>query len=458
MPSPKPDPRRSRFWLLLILLTLCAWLLREYYVLASQVEAPIRGDVRQYVAYAMNLLHHGTFSQVWPGTGSPLPDSFRGPGYPWFLAVFMLSGKTPDSWYWLALHAQAILGALTATLTVLLARQWLSSAWALFAGCMLALWPHHVAATGALLSEVVFGFSLMLALLMAAEALKRQQIGWAMASGVTFSFAALVNPVSLLFPVLVALLFRRALGRRVASVLLLGALLGPGLWTLRGMTIDAPPQVPSRAALNLAQGSWPLYHEAHFQVLRYDNAIAREMLAEIDREAVLLTTHPPAGFAAIAQRMAADPPYYLRWYLLQKPFLLWDWDIRLGVGDVYYHRTRNSPLETNVLLRSIKQSLKALNPILFVLAVLGVAFAWTGSARQGHGRTALALSAFLWLYVTAVHVVFQAEPRYANAYRAVEMILVATALSQLAGLLGRRRSAPAVATSSPDGARGGADN
>lgn len=445
MPPSKPDQHQRRFWLQLILLTLLAWLLREYFILASEIEAPLRGDVRQYVAYAMNLLHHGTFSQMWPGTGTPAPDTFRGPGYPWFLAVCMLLGKTSDSWYWLALHAQAILGALTAALAVLLARHWLSPAWALFAGCMTALWPHHVVATGALLSEVVFGFSLILALLLAAEAIQRKHLGWAMASGLTFSFAALVNPVSLLFPALAALLFWRTSGRRAAFVLLLGALLGPGLWMLRGMTVDTPPQVPSRAALNLAQGSWPLYHEAHFQVRRYNNAIAREMLAEIDREAVLLTTRPSIGFAAVTQRMAADPPHYLRWYLLQKPFLLWDWDVRLGVGDVYYHRIQNSPFETNFLLRSVKQTLKVLNPAFFALAVLGVAFAWIGSARSRQGRTALALTALLWLYVTAVHVAFQAEPRYAIAYRAVEMMLLVTALSQLTGLLRRQKSAPAAA-------------
>ena len=68
-----------RFLLALLLLTLFAWLLREYFVLATVVEAPIRGDVRDYVAYAWNLVHHGVFSKAWPTDTAavPVPDGFR---------------------------------------------------------------------------------------------------------------------------------------------------------------------------------------------------------------------------------------------------------------------------------------------------------------------------------------------------------------------------------------------
>ena len=78
---------RRRFLLALSLLTLVAWLLREYFVLATVVEAPIRGDVRAYVAYAWNLLHHGVFSMASPSQAMPTPDGFRGPGYPLVLAA-----------------------------------------------------------------------------------------------------------------------------------------------------------------------------------------------------------------------------------------------------------------------------------------------------------------------------------------------------------------------------------
>jgi hypothetical protein len=39
------------------------------------------------------------------------------------------------------------------------------------------------------------------------------------------------------------------------------------------------------------------------------------------------------------------------------------------------------------------------------------------------------LAALLFLYVTAVHVVLQAEPRYAISYRPVEMLLAVSALA-----------------------------
>src|SRR5690606_15992024 len=195
--------RLKKFLLGLALLTLFAWLLREYFIAVTIVEIPIRGDIRQYVAYAWNLLDNGTCSHVWPGSGSPAPDRIRGPGYPVFLAALMW--LDPQGWYALGLHAQAVVGALTATLTVLLARHWLPDAWAFVAGALVAVWPHHVAATGALLTEVVFGFLLMLALWLSAEAMKRRSVGWAAGAGVAFSTAALTSMISLLFPVFVGL-------------------------------------------------------------------------------------------------------------------------------------------------------------------------------------------------------------------------------------------------------------
>src|SRR5690606_2723411 len=93
--------RLKKFLLGLALLTLFAWLLREYFIAVTIVEIPIRGDIRQYVAYAWNLLNNGTFSHVWPGSGTPVPDTFRGPCYPVFLAGLMW--LDPEGWYALGL-------------------------------------------------------------------------------------------------------------------------------------------------------------------------------------------------------------------------------------------------------------------------------------------------------------------------------------------------------------------
>lgn len=50
--------QRSRFTLLLALVATLAFLIREYFVLFGIVDQPIRGDIRDYVSYAWNLVEH----------------------------------------------------------------------------------------------------------------------------------------------------------------------------------------------------------------------------------------------------------------------------------------------------------------------------------------------------------------------------------------------------------------
>lgn len=416
-----------RFWLWLLLLTLIAWLIREYFVLVTEVEIPIRGDIRDYVAYAWNLLHHDTFSRAIPGDSVPLPDDFRGPGYPLFLAACMALSPSQDGWYFLALHAQALLGALTVTMTALLARHWLSPAWSLLAGGLLALWPHHIAATGALLSEVVFGFTLILALLLSALAVRSRHAFYAVSSGVVFSLAFLTNPISLFFPILVGLVMWRVKLPRAALAVLSISLLAPTLWSLRNAAVVEPTQQAGRASMNLVQGSWPTYHRAWGS--RNVSPISDDIIRAISHEEHLVSTQPAKGFQVIRERMAQDPSYYLTWYLVEKPWLLWDWGIRIGLGDVYFHRLSNSPLERNAGLSATKQLFKKLNPVIFALSALASALLLVGWIRNREwAPPAAVLVAAFCIYVTVLHMVFQAEPRYSIPYRAMQLLMLVTAL------------------------------
>ena len=422
-------PFDVRFALSIIGLTVAAWLLRGYFIYATVIELPIRGDARDYVLYAMNLLQHGVFSHAPPGAGTPAPDAFRGPGYPWFLFTSMW--LDPDRWYALALHAQALVGALSATITALLGRHWLPKGWALAAGWLVAIWPHHVVATASLLSEVWLGFLLILALLLSAEAISSRNSKWMLASGTVVSLATLTSPVSLPFPLLLGFVYWREHLPRMGLAVIAISLLGPGLWGLR----EIPPQspaIPSRAAINLVQGSWPRYHDAYLSRIVDPTAMAQ--LDEIGKEEALLAANPRAGFHRIALRIAENPGRYATWYLIQKPYLLWDWDIRLGAGDVYFHPPRHSPLETNPVLHIIKRWLALLNPLIFAfsgVASLTLAMGWLARARWAH--PAAATTGAFCLFVTGVHLVFQAEPRYSIAYRPMELLMLATALSGLLG-------------------------
>lgn len=426
--SHDPNGITSRHYSLLVAVTvLVAFLLREWFVLVTEVEAPIRGDIVQYVAYAWNLIHHGTFSMSAIGSPEVVPDAFRGPGYPLFLASAMLLGGVEGGWYSLALQLQVLLGTSTVLLTALLARKWLSQGWALLAGALIALWPHHIAATGALLTEVVFGFLAVLALWLLTFVNGRRGLSAALGAGLVLSYAYLVNPVMLFFPFVAAALIIASRRYREAAVVALVPLVFIAGWALRNVQLPENAPSENRVVLNFVQGSWPLYHAAYAS--RNAHETPKHILRAINLEAKLLAEDASAGLRRMGERIAHDPGYHAKWYLLEKPFLLWDWDIRIGAGDVYFHRLNKSPLETHPVLAASKRFLRFVNPLIFVLS--GVAAVWlAATARRSltGDRIAAPLVACFFLYVTAVHWVFQAEPRYSIPYRPEQMLLVATAL------------------------------
>lgn len=419
------------FWAAAVVLL--AFLIREYFVLVTVVDNPIRGDIREYVHYAWNLHHHGVFSVAPPQLLPPPPDAYRSPGYPWLIALCMKLRPDGDGWYHAALQMQVLLGTATVWLTMLAGRRWLRDRWSLVAGVLLAVWPHHVAATGALLSEVAFGFSLAAAFYFLVRAFDYRRTALVAFSAIAWGYAYLINPLIALFPLLAAALVYRHIGR-AATVCFVALFLVPALLLgLRNAQLDDGAQQPriGRGVMNFVQGSWPLYHQA-WQALQDGDPGGIAIIGEINKEIELLESAPGRGVAAVATRMSHEPGYFARWYLWQKPQLLWDWDIRIGPGGVSVLMAENSPLETHPMLRLVSNSLKRLNPLMSLLAFLGAAMIAIGAIRGRASTSPAALAACaLFVYLTAIHTIFQAEPRYATAYRWIEILLAITALQVL---------------------------
>jgi hypothetical protein len=133
--------------------------------------------------------------------------------------------------------------------------------------------------------------------------------------------------------------------------------------------------------------------------------------------------------------MQADPLKYARWYGA-KPFLLWDWSIRMGEGDVFVYPAIESAYRANAVYRASSAIAYTLNPWLFVLAAAfcaGVALGWRVAVPE-----AVALAAFL-LYVTGVFWVFQSEPRYSIPFRSLQLLAAVAALMAASGWLRARR-------------------
>ena len=427
------------FLLLSVAVVVLAFAVREWYLLASTVKFAVMGDGVDYMRYAYNLVHHGMFSRVGP-TEVPYPDAYRGPGYPLLLAVSMSVWREAGPWVHAVQQAQALLGAGTVALVIALGRQWMGRGAALVAGLLIAFWPHHVVATQAVLSEVLFGFVIVLSLLLSWIALKRQSIGWGAWAGAAFAYGYLVNPLIALLPILLLAVFWRAKLPKVGAMMIWVVLLVVGLWTMR-------PSEPSesRAIVNAVQGSLPNYHLAW----HYKGTIpgAAKEYKEIDHEVGIALEDPNKGFARAIARMEAEPARYLRWYAYQKAYALWDWNVMIGAGGIYVIETYDSPFEH--ALAPVKELYRIANLPLFLLALIA---AFMSLFRSDASRFA----GIAFLYLTLVHVVFQAEPRYAIAYRPVEVMLSVALLSWLLQAY-KRRSKGHVFHHAPSRHDGGAD-
>jgi hypothetical protein len=408
---------RRNFLFCAAAIALLAFGVREWYVLAVLTPHPFAGDSFQYMRYAYNLVHSGVYSH---GQGVIVPDDFRTPGYPLLLAALMpFSHEDAARFVVLVRQAQVVIGTLTVAGSIALARQWLPRGWALLAGLLIALWPHHVVATSSLLTEVLFGAALAGALLCASVALARGSMRWGITAGAVFGLAYLVNPVIALFPVVALPVFWRRGLARVGAAMLAVSLVAVVGWAIRNVDV---PHTPGRAAINFVQGSWPDYHWDYRGRQLWRAAEFQAIVDDVNR----VVDTPAIGWPIVGHRLASDPARYVRWYALEKPWLLWDRSIQLGQGGIYFLQTERSPFETSPVLRAVQAVYMAANPFLTAL-LAGMTLLLL--FRRDHPSALLC--ALLVLYLTAIHVVFQAEPRYAIAYRPLEAIIVAAAVLEL---------------------------
>lgn len=443
-------------WLVLFAIFLFAFGLRWYYVSHALVLDPIRGDATQYYAYALNLSNHGIFSKDLPGATFVHPDNYRDPGYPAFLALWMKLLGAGDAWYAAVLLSQALLGALAVTFATQLGRYWLPLGWAAAAGVVMALWPHSITINGYVLSETLFGFLTVLGILGGARAFQLGSTRLAVMAGLTLGAAALTNAILLPFGILLAALlaWRRLSPRKLCVALAMGSLFLPCAWAARNAMVVVPVAGTSstdRALLNLAQGSRPEFQAAwRDSVLGDDDAKAKASIVfqHVDADYAQLRSSPLRGVTIMLRRFSQHPLQIARWYLIEKPALLWGWSIEIGQGDIFVFPTRNAPFQIQPTWIALAAICSAANITLMLLALAGVLLArWLPLDRpraKPHpaSRAALVTTASLVAFVTLVYSTLQAEPRYSIPFRSFEILLALTAL-YAAATWWRRRQAPA---------------
>ena len=281
----------------------------------------------------------------------------------------------------------------------------------------------------------MFGFCLVAALYCFARAWHSRRVAWWVGAGVAFCYGCLVNPLLFFFPLCLAVLAFRHAQRRGAGLMLCVFLLPILAVGLRNAGIEGSGRGTDRASLNFVQGSWPDYHLAANR-FRAGDPIAVAIAREIDAEHAELRHDARAGLARIGRRMGEHPAFYARWYA-SKPWLLWSWQIRIGASDIGYDVVRRSPFERPGVLRALRVAYEAINPLLTAMTLASALVLMFLGVRRASLLPAAATGALV-VYVTLVHTVLQAEPRYATAYRGLEAILVMTTLACAVGFARNR--------------------
>lgn len=406
----------------LLALFALALVLRWHYVESAEPVVGLSSDEQVNVAYGTNLATSGVFSAA-PQGQTAVPDAFRSPGMPWLVAASVrLAG---DDWHVLLTRTLAVFGALTAVLFVPIARRWLPWPWAVGVGVAAAAWPHAIVFCDLVLVEVPLGLAFAAAFLLAGRASERD--GWVAAAcaGLAVAAALLLDVVALaLMPVLLVYATRLRKGPVVAF--LVAALALPLAWSLRATSAPADGPTQGRAITNWVQGSWPNYQDDWFYAHGLEAVAERERVAAIDAEVARAIADPWSVLPAMRGRFAAQPARMASWYLLEKPWLLWDWGIRIGQGDLQVVSLKRSPFVDERAYRAMASLLLVANPWILALALAALPLAWLRRKQPG-GRDLLAC-ACVFVAATVAHTVLQAEPRYSTPYRGYELALAATAL------------------------------
>ncbi len=214
-------------------------------------ESPPISDEQYYDTLAANLAAGKGY------TSGGIPVAYWPVGYSAFVAAFYL---VFGHYYLPAVIFQAVLGAATAALLLLLTREFLPSAAAHAAGLIVAFWPNHVAYASRLFPAVLLTFVVVTVALVF---VKLKGYRGAILAGVITGLAALAAPVALVLPgaALACDLFRRVGIKKAllrAAVVAAAAVLAVAPWTVRNWRVfDAFVPITTNGGVNLWIGNNP---------------------------------------------------------------------------------------------------------------------------------------------------------------------------------------------------------
>lgn len=200
-------------------------------------------DGQEYFTIAKNIAQHGAFIQ---DSGLSLaPDTWRTPGYPLFLALFiLLLGPSPTILI-LIQHALAVVSVL---LFFQIAQRFMSPRRAAFASILFLLEPYHLYYTFWLLSTTFFSFVLLMIWWSWQRTRETDGYWHRGALGLLFGFVVLIWPGAILMPIgiLIGVALQKLPDYQLAKLsnrhlalfmVLAGCLLPPLAWMSRNQLV-----------------------------------------------------------------------------------------------------------------------------------------------------------------------------------------------------------------------------
>jgi len=411
------------------------------------VNAPIRNDAADYVAYSYNWKNLNVYSRqvTWVPDHAPdsvVSDAVRPPGYPAFLLLF-LSGKPDAAFVRAVMYAQASIGIAIVVLAFLLARLLLGSIAALFVMLLTAISPHLVVMENYLLTETLYTAFVVLMVGVGALALRRpcstQGIILAVTTGATIAICGLIRPTleHLALVVLVATCVLPGLREYRKSALCgLGAfvvMMAP--WWTRNIEAIGHVSDGSLMVRTVHHGSYPDF-------MYKNDPASLGYPYNFDPHSAEAEANLGAALSDIVHKFATEPARYLKWYLFGKVRFFFNWKIVDGFGEFYTYPELETPYYGNALFVLTASLMFGLHWPLVIAALLGSMLSWTRFAALAVADWRLRAMRWLslvLLYAIAVHMIGAPFPRYSIPFRPLEYILAVFAVMVFVGWVKEHR-------------------
>ncbi|MGB5616559.1 MAG: glycosyltransferase family 39 protein [Desulfobacterales bacterium] len=384
-------------------------------------EAPIHGDARQYIKYGYNLVYNNLYSMDFPSS-NPKPDAYRSPGYPMLIALSMRLSSGLN-FIPVMLYLQAMLGTLTVILTFLLAKHFTSNTFSLVAALMVGSSPHLVTMSGYLLTETLTCFLVIAALLSYTLASERGSLSLFALAGLLFGWGYMTNETLLFLPfVLGCITALKPLKSPVIDRKYLEAValflsvfcIFPSAWIIRShLTVPKDALTGyNRAVQTLSHGAYPGFVHETIEKKYYpylEDPLQPQFGSSI------------GNFAKILWQRARQRPFrYLSWYILEKPFYFWNWDILQGQGDVFVYPVKTSIYHEIPIANVKKAVMKNLHSIILLLSLVGIPVLFMRHLFCDRVSALREFPVALYgtcLYFTILFAVFAPWPRYSIMLR-----------------------------------------